>query len=57
MKKEITVRIFISRNGAPEVPWESLTPEEQAQAGEILADRMAKGFEDYFRQHPEEWMG
>ena len=52
---EITVRCMISIDGAPEVPWESLTPEEQYAAGVRLRDRMKAGIEEYYGQHPEEW--
>lgn len=55
MAKEITVHIFISRHGEPEVPWNSLTPEEKQEARQRLAANMAKGIEDAYRQSPELW--
>ena len=55
MAKDITVRCYISIGGAPEVPVESLTPEQRADVGIRLRDRMAAEICKYYGAHPEEW--
>lgn len=55
MAKEIKVRCFISIGGAPEVPVESLTPEQRADVGIRLRDRMAAEINRYYGAHIDEW--
>ena len=52
---DIKVRCFISIDGAPEVPLESLTPEQREEAGRAMARNMAKAAEEWYNRHPEEW--
>jgi len=53
--RNITTRVYISIHGAPEEPWESLTPEMQKYCGEQLALRMRDAIQDYYSGKPEEW--
>ena len=55
MAKELEIRCFISIDGAPEVPWESLDKQKQQEIGKRLAGRMAKAAEDYYSAHPKEF--
>lgn len=54
-KQNYEVRIFISFDGAPEVRWETLTPEQQREAGARIAQKMGDGLSSYYRSHPEEY--
>jgi len=54
-KTEYKVRIFVSFDGGPELPWEELTPERRQEAGTRIAARMGAALTEYYRTHPEEW--
>lgn len=52
---ELKTRVFVSIHGAPEVPWESLTTEQQEYAGQQIAKNFMKGLSDYYSAHPDEY--
>lgn len=50
----IKVRGFISIEGAPPVPMESLTKEQVARVQQVWKQRLSKNMSAYYTQHPEE---
>ena len=53
-RKELTGRCFIEINGAPPVPFDSLSAEEKARVMEIWSERLSKTMSAYYSNHPEE---
>ena len=35
---------------------EEMTPERRDEVGEILGQRLADAFQDYFSRHPDQWV-
>ena len=54
-RKELTGRCFIEINGAPPVPFDSLSAEEKAKVMEIWSERLSKTMSAYYTNHPEEY--
>ena len=47
---------YISLEGAPYVPLDSLSSEERERAGETLAKNFIKSIENSLMGHPEQWL-
>ena len=54
-RKELTGRCFIEINGAPPVPFDSRSAEENAIVMEIWSERLSKTMSAYYTNHPEEY--
>ena len=52
-RKELTGRCFIEINGAPPVPFDSLSAEEKARVMEIWSERLSKTMSAYYSNQPE----
>ena len=53
--KEFTYKFMISVDGAPEVPLESLTAEQRAEAGRRMTENLSRVMSEYYSLHPEEY--
>ena len=53
--KEFTYKFMISCDGAPEVPLESLTAEQRAEAGRRMTENLSRVMSEYYTLHPEEY--
>ena len=51
---EFTYKFLISIDGAPEVPLESLTPEQMATARKRMSENLSRVMSEYYTLHPEE---
>lgn len=54
-RKELTGRCFIEINGAPAVPFDSLSAEEKARVMDIWSERLSRTMSAYYTNHPEEY--
>ena len=52
---EFKFQFMISRGGAPEVPLESLSAQERAQAAETMTANLSRVLSDYYNLHPDEF--
>jgi len=54
-RKEITVRCFVSLDGAESVPLQSLSKQQRQEVSDRIAKNFAVALNEYYSQHPEEY--
>lgn len=52
---EFKFQFMISRAGAPEVPLESLSAKERAEAAEAMTANLSRVLSDYYTHHADEF--
>ena len=54
-KSEFTYKAMVSIDGAEPIPWESMTPEQEADVHRRMRERLSRTMSDYYSLHPEEY--
>ena len=54
-KSEFQYRCMVSIDGAVPIPWESMTPEQEADVHRRMRERLSRTMSDYYSLHPEEY--
>ena len=54
-KSEFTYRSMVSIDGAEPIPWESMTPQQEADVRRRMSERLSRSMSDYYSIHPEEY--
>lgn len=54
-KSEFTYRSMISIDGAEPIPWESMTPRQEADVRRRMSERLSRSMSDYYSLYPEEY--
>lgn len=53
--KPFTYRAYISIDGAEPIPWESMTPQQEAYVRRRMSENLSRTMSEYFSLHPDEY--